>query len=137
MGLFTPVHMARFARFASKLLTTNFVAVPPNRVDTPYDSSPLVPGDHYVRLWLAEVQHRVPSGVRYLFYSKTQFQYGDEQVAIPTFLGPSGLGLSGATARLTTNRALTRLFRCGRKFDVTSVLDRQCVTAANRLSASD
>src|SRR5689334_9794517 len=37
-------------------LTTKLVAMPPERVDAPYDSSPLVPGEHYVRLWLAEVQ---------------------------------------------------------------------------------
>jgi hypothetical protein len=81
-------------------LPTKLVAIPPERVDEPYDSSAFVPGEHYVRLWLAEVQHRAKSYGQeggYLFFSKAEFRYGDKQVAIPAFLGPSGFGMAGVS----------------------------------------
>jgi hypothetical protein len=74
--------------------------VSPSRVYPAYDPSPLVPGEHYARLWLAEVQrrrsaqnlpaerrapqsdeeqrHRVPQPSEYVFSSVVRFKYGDK-----------------------------------------------------------
>src|SRR6266478_1057881 len=116
MGFFESlVDVARVAsKVASELLIGDFVPIPPGRVDPPYDSSPLRLGKDYVRLWLAEVQHHAPSadpkGGEYLFYSRTEFQYGNKKIGIPAFFSPSTLGLGTATTPRILNMALTPIF---------------------------
>jgi hypothetical protein len=107
--------MALFSSFLTTLVArlpvmSKLVAVPPDRVDAPYDSSPLVPGEDYIRLWLTEVQHvahRDSKERRYILISRAEFQYGGKAVAIPAFLGPSSFGTPGTTGRDPITRALT------------------------------
>jgi hypothetical protein len=91
----------------------NSVVIPPECVDPPYDASPFVPGQHYIRLLLSEVRcfPRSKSEAHdYAFFSSAQFSYGDGQVGIPTFLNLSGTGVTDQHPQRVTNKALTPLF---------------------------
>jgi CHAT domain-containing protein len=90
-----------------------FFAIPPDRVDWPYDQEPLQPNEDYCRIWLAEVQWQDDPTTIPLVYGETRFGYGGRTLSLPSLVRLSAYSSPYSSSNLAhsiLNIAVTPLF---------------------------